>query len=110
MNNLNKLGIGIAIVAESIGVIFISIAMYYLMLYFTDTPIVFHPKPTLDVSALLVLGTGALLCASLLAGFNRATISRSTLRWLAWPGLIVGAIFFVMYLVSLVFMTMYGGI
>lgn len=93
MNWMGRIKVGVAIFAEAIGAMFLTVTGYYTILYFLKASNPSRHEYILGASLGLLYATGALLLATVLAGTVRASLSRNAFRWLAWPGLAIGALF-----------------
>ena len=107
MKWIQRLGVGVAVIAQIIGTVFLVATLYYLILYLTESANSSRHEYMMGATFGLLYGTGAYLGATYLASVFHRSLSRRTFRWLVWPGLIVGGVFLIFHLAALSFSMFY---
>lgn len=90
-----------AAVLELFGFVFLAALMYFVVRYFIETENLLRHELTLGAGIAGICSAGALLLAAALGASLESVLSRRTIQWICWPGLIMGGVVFLWYIGSI---------
>jgi hypothetical protein len=96
-----RIGLAFAAMALAAGAVFLGLAVYYVAAYAFDAGNPLRHESLFGAALALMYSAGSSLAASVAAGLLRSRLPELAFRWLAWPGLLIGAGLLCLYIVSL---------
>lgn len=103
MSIFQKARFSFAVISQGIGAIFLVMAAYYTVMYFTDTENHLRHEYLMGTWLGLLYATGFSLSSALLAVSVKNEISKPAFQALSIPALVLGLGFLVIYLGSLAY-------